>query len=72
MYRKLYEVLEQKHISRYKLAKLADIDFSSLYSALAGKRELYPNWRKRISNALAMPESELFPESVASDRKEVD
>ena len=69
MYKKLYEVLKQKHITRYKLAKLAGIDYTNLYSALAGTRPMFPGWRKRISETLGIPESELFSDYEVSDTK---
>ena len=68
MYDKLKTILEDRHISRYKLAKMSDIDFSSLYSALAGKREMFPNWRARISKALEIPESDLFDDIEPTKR----
>lgn len=69
MYDALKAAMEKHHIKAYSLAKQASIDASSLYSALAGKREMYPNWRARISEALREPENELFPESNMNNQK---
>lgn len=62
MYQKLKNVLEEKGISKYRLAKKSNIASPDLYSALSGKKVLYPNWKKRISEALEVPEEELFEE----------
>lgn len=62
MYEKLKNVLEEKGISMYRLAKLSRIASPDLYSALSGKKVLYPNWKKRIAESLEMPEEELFEE----------
>ena len=62
MYDKLKNVLDEKGISMYRLAKLSNIASPDLYSALSGKKVLFPNWKKRISEALEMPEEELFEE----------
>ena len=62
MYRNLLNTLYDKHISRNQLAKMSDITPSDLYSALNGNKPMYPNWRKRIADALEMPEDELFEE----------
>lgn len=66
MYDKLHAAMKRHNIKGYSLAKLADIDSSSFYSALNGSRPFYPNWRKRIAEALGVPECELFDESEAS------
>lgn len=62
MYKNLKSEMEKQHIKGYSLAKKADINPSDLYSALKGVRPMFPAWRKRISIALGVPESELFEE----------
>lgn len=62
MYENLKNVLDEKGISMYRLAKLSNIASPDLYSALSGKKVLFPNWKKRISEALDVPEEELFEE----------
>lgn len=61
MYKKLLSVIEEKDITRYRLAKMAHITPQDLYSVLGGKRTLFPSWKKRICEALEMTEEELFP-----------
>lgn len=65
MYEKLMEELERRGITRNKLAKMAGIASQSLYPALAGKSQMFPGWRKRIAEALDIPEEILF--SVEKD-----
>lgn len=68
MYERLKAEMDKQHIRAFSLAKKADIASSDLYSALNGKREMFPNWRKRISEALGVPEEDLF-ESEAKDEQ---
>lgn len=60
MYKKLISVLNARGISRYKLSKMTGIHHPNLYNALNGKTPLYGVWRAKISEALQIPESELF------------
>lgn len=62
MYEKLKSILEAKGITKYRLAKMSNISTQDMYSLLNGKKILYPNWKKRIAEALEMPEEELFEE----------
>ena len=57
---KLLKVLEEKKISRLQLAMKAGISPSDLYSALSGKRFMFPGWRRKIAQYLQMDEAELF------------
>lgn len=61
MYKKLLTVIDEKGISRYRLAKMASITPQDLYAVFSGKRIMFPSWRKRICEALEMTEEELFP-----------
>ncbi len=62
MYEKLKAVLKEKGVTAYRLAKESSIAAPDLYNALHGYKPLYPNWRKRIAEALNMTEHELFEE----------
>ena len=67
MYERLKTALEGKGISVYHLATLATIASPDLYNAISGKKPMYPNWRKRISEALEIPEEELFEKEGGHD-----
>lgn len=58
----LISVLEKMGISKNQLAMEARINPADFYQAINGKKPFFPAWRKRISEVLGMPESELFPE----------
>lgn len=60
MYEKLKREMSEQHITTNRLAKMANITPQDLYAALAGKREMFPGWRKRIAEALGVPEEALF------------
>ena len=60
MYQKLVEKMRQKNITTHKLAKLSNITPQDLYSALSGKKPFFPNWRKRVAEALDSTVEELF------------
>ena len=67
MFELLKETMLDKDIKPYTLAKKANITPSDLYSALKGQRPMFPNWKKRISKALGVPEEELFESEVEDD-----
>lgn len=67
MYEKLKSVLEERGLTKYRLAKMANISTQDIYSLFSGKKILYPNWRKRISEALEIPEEDLFEEEGGND-----
>lgn len=58
---------EKKGLSKQKLSQLTGISPSNLYHIETGKIFAYPGWRKRISEALDVPEAELFPEEQAKE-----
>ena len=60
MYQKLVEKMRQKNITTHKLAKLSNITPQDLYSALSGRKPFFPNWRKRVAEALDSTVEELF------------
>ena len=69
MYEKLLEELNARHITRNKLALLAGITSQDIYAVLSGKKFMYPGWKRRIAEALNMPESELFEQEAESEEK---
>lgn len=59
---RLKEILEEKGISQRKLSIDAGIASQDVNQAINGKKPFFPGWRKRISDALGVPEEDLFPE----------
>jgi predicted transcriptional regulator len=59
---KIAEILKEKRISGMQIAMKAGVAPSDFYQAMNGKKPFFPAWRKRLSEALDMPESECFPE----------
>ena len=62
MYETLLKTIEERDITKYRLAKLSNVPLSDLYAIFKGKRSLFPSWRVRICEALEMDDRELFPE----------
>ncbi len=62
MYTKLKKTLAEQGITIYRLAKLSKISTQDLYTALKGKKPMYPNWKKRIAEALDTDVESLFNE----------
>ena len=62
MYTKLKKTLAEQGITIYRLAKLSKISTQDLYTALKGKKPMYPNWKKRIAEALHTDVESLFNE----------
>mgnify|MGYP002540017946 FL=1 len=62
MYTKLKKTLAEQGITIYRLAKLSKISTQDLYTALKGKKPMYPNWKKRIAEALNTNVESLFNE----------
>ena len=60
MYNKIIKLSQEKGISINQLALLSRITPSDLYSALSGKKPFFPNWRKRVAEALDSTVEELF------------
>lgn len=60
MYEKLKLEMANQHITTHGLARKAQITPQDLYAALSGKRSMFPGWRRRIAEALDMPETDLF------------
>lgn len=62
MYTKLKKTLDVRNITIYRLAKMSKINTQDLYTALKGKKPMYPNWKKRIAEALDTDIDSLFNE----------
>lgn len=60
MHKKIETLLNEQGISKLQLAMKAGINPSDLYAALNGSKPIFPAWRKKISEALGVPEAELF------------
>jgi len=58
---RLREVRKEKGLSQLKLAFMTGIAPNEISRIENGWLKPYPGWRKRLSRALGMPESELFP-----------
>lgn len=67
MYQALKNQLKQKGWTRHKLAREAGICPSDVYAAMSGKREMFPGWRRRIADALKVPEAEIFPDNEGAN-----
>lgn len=61
MYETLKHELKRRSISVNQLSFMSRIASSDLYTALSGKKPLFPVWRKRIAEALEIPVEDLFP-----------
>lgn len=62
MYERLREIITKKGITTNKLARITNIASQDLYNAYKGRKRIYPNWKKRIAEALEMPEEIIFEE----------
>ena len=60
MYKRIETLLKEQGLTRMQLAMKAGINPSDLYQALNGNKPMFPSWRKKISEALGVPEAELF------------
>lgn len=58
----LKKIREERNFSQLDLAKLTDITPSDLSRIENAKIHVYPGWRKRISKALEVDESEIWEE----------
>ena len=67
MYNKIIKLSQEKGISINQLALSSRITPSDLYSALSGKKPFFPNWRKRVAEALDSTVEELFSEEERAD-----
>jgi transcriptional regulator with XRE-family HTH domain len=58
----LKEYRKKQCISQLKLSYMANIAPGTISNIENGKIYVYPGWKKRISEALKIPESVLFPD----------
>lgn len=61
MQNKVREIREARGMSGEALARKAEMSPSDLSKLERGIRHPFPGWRRRISEALGVPEAELFP-----------
>lgn len=61
-YSKLETLLYVRRISKLQLAIKIGVSSSSLYDVLNGKRQLYPNYKRKIAEFLEVDEDYLFSE----------
>ena len=60
MYDNLKKIMKEKNINTNQLAFASLITPSDLYQALSGKKPFFPNWRKRVAEALDSTVEEIF------------
>ena len=60
IYKNLEKALNEKRLNVLQLSYLARIHSPDLYNAWNGKKPFYPGWKKRVSEALELPEDYLF------------
>jgi predicted transcriptional regulator len=58
--KRLKEILKEREITAYKLAKVCGISPSNMYTMLSGDIKAFPKWRKAISEYLGMSEADIF------------
>lgn len=69
-YTALKNKIKEKNMSIREVAIKANIVPQGLYAAINGKCEFWPAWRKRVAEALEMPEAELFSADQGGDLNE--
>lgn len=69
MFNEVRKVRKSKKISMLELSRRARISPADLSLIENLKRNVYPGWKRRISEALEVEEQNLFPEVSQSDRK---
>jgi len=57
----LKAIMIEKGLSQNRLSQLTRIPASNISLIVNGKMPVYPAWRKRICEALGVPEKILFP-----------
>lgn len=58
----LKEILNERGITAYKLAKETGLNIGSLYNAINGKTYFYPKMKSVIASYLGLSEEEIFGE----------
>lgn len=57
---KLKQIIDERKITPYRLAKDCNISTSLIYGVVKGTQQVFPRWRKSISEYLELPEEEIF------------
>lgn len=57
----LKEILQREKKTQFWLSRETGITCPDLSQVMNGKRYCFPGWRKKISQALDIPEEEIFP-----------
>lgn len=68
MYDTLKTAIAKKQTTIRKIGLKTGIAPQDLYHAINGKKPFYPGWRKRVANALDIPEAELFPRGAENEK----
>lgn len=50
---------QERHLSRAEFARRAKIDYATLTKLEKGEIRLYPGWKRRLAEALGVPEEEI-------------
>lgn len=58
--KKLRELLTEREITPYRLAKDCKIGTNHIYNILSGDCKIWPRWRKSIAEYLGLPEEDIF------------
>jgi transcriptional regulator with XRE-family HTH domain len=56
------DVREKRGLSQLKLSRIAEIAPGTISNIENGKVFVYEGWKKRLAEALEVPQNELFPE----------
>ena len=59
-YQRLRDELARQNMSAMQLSFSARISSPDLYNAMNGKKPFFPNWKKRVAEALGVSVAELF------------
>ncbi len=59
----LRKVREKRGISQLRLSQVTGIAPGTISNIETGKIIAYPGWKKRLADALGVPEMEIFPAS---------
>ena len=62
MYENVREEMKKQGLNMNKLSFKAKIAAPDLSCAFCGKKPFYPNWRRRVAEALGIDEDTLFPD----------
>ncbi|MCH3954078.1 MAG: helix-turn-helix transcriptional regulator [Eubacterium sp.] len=69
MYDTFKNVLKEKGISMYRVARNAGIQPTDIYAAVHGNKKFFDGWKRRISKALEMDPEDVFPDEEDKEVK---